>query len=103
MKYLVQTINIGGQQITGPLVGINNLGDVVNIIMQFLIPLAGIALFFVLVAGGYQFLTSQGNAEKIKSAQAKLTTGIIGFVLLIISYLAVKIIAFIFGLGGGII
>jgi len=46
---------------------------------------------------------SHGTAEKVKSAQAKITAGIVGFVLLMLSFLIVKLISFIFGIGSGII
>lgn len=97
-NHLAQQINIGGQAITGPVEGFNTLADVINRVVEFLIPLAGIILLLVLIWGGYDFLMSQGQPEKIKSAQAKITTGIIGFVLLVFSYVIVKLIAKIFGL-----
>lgn len=103
MDLLSQNVNIGGQQIMGPLVGINTVGDLVNRMILFLFPLAGIVLFFVLIWGGYDFLLSQGNPEKIKSARAKITAGLIGFVLLVASYLIVKLITVIFGLQSGIL
>lgn len=99
-NYLAQQINIGGQPIEGPLQGINNLSDIVNRIIELLIPLGGIILLFVLILGGYQYLMSQGQPEKIKAAQAKITTGIIGFILLVFSYIVVNLIAKIFGLSG---
>ncbi len=102
MRYLAQTININGRIITGPLKGINNLSDVINIIVKNLILIAGVILFLILIIGGYGFITSAGNPEKLKSARAKISTGIIGFVLLIVSYLIVKLISVIFGLGEGI-
>lgn len=101
-KLIAQVLNVGGQEIKGPLVGINNVADLVNKVLSVLIPFAGIILLLVLIWGGYDFMMSQGNPEKIKSAQAKITTGIIGFILLAISYLLVRVIAVIFGLGGGI-
>lgn len=118
--YLAQQICIGAkanptpggptltpQCIQGPLPtgpgGINNLSDVVNKVVQFLIPLSVIVLLIVFILGGYDYMMSQGNPEKIKSAQAKITTGIIGFILLLISYLLVRLISLIFGLGGGIL
>ncbi len=103
-NYLAQQVTIGGQTIKGPVVGINNLGDLVSrVVNVFLIPLAAIILFIVLLWGGISFITSRGNPEKVKSAKAKLTTGIIGFVLLILSYLIVKLISVsIFGLGKGL-
>lgn len=98
-KLLVQNINISGTQIKGPLdPNIKNLGDLISRMLSFIIPLAGIVLLFVLIWGGFDYMMSQGNPEKIKSAQGKITTGIIGFFLLIGSYLIVKVIAGIFGL-----
>ena len=106
-KYLAQKVCIGGQCVEGPLPtcpgGINTVGDLVNRIVQFLIPLAAVILLLVFIWGGYDFMMSQGNPEKVKSAQAKLTTGIIGLVLLLMAYALVRLISSIFGLGGGII
>jgi hypothetical protein len=100
---LLAQLSIGGQKIDSPLVGINNIGDLVNRIMTFLIPIAGIILFLVIIWGGYDFMMSGGAPEKVKSGRAKITTGIIGFILLVLSYFFAKLIGTIFGLGGGIL
>jgi len=71
--------------------------------VKFLIPLAGIILLMVMIWGGYDYMMSRGQPEKIKSAQAKITTGIIGFALLVFSYIIAKLVATIFGLGQGIL
>lgn len=107
IRYLAQSIEINGQRIDGPLKSpsgapIEKLSDVVNIVLAFLYPLAGILLFFYLVRGGFDFLTSGGNEEKVKSGKAKITSALIGFILLVVSYLIVRLIAYVFGLGGGI-
>jgi len=101
--YLAQLIKVGGYTIQGPLTTINTLGDLVNRLVDFLIPVAGIILLLVLIWGGYDYLMSRGQPEKIKSAQAKITTGIVGFILLIASYIIVKLIAKIFGFDTGIL
>lgn len=105
-NFLAQNLRIGPpgsqQQITGPLQGINTISDVVNKLTQFIIPFAGVILFFIIVWGGYSFILSRGDPEKLKAAKAKLTAGVVGFVLLIVSYLVTKLIASIFGLGEGI-
>lgn len=103
MKLLAQKVGIGNQQIEGPLQGINNIGDLMSKVLLFLFPFAGLILFFVLVWGGYDFITSQGSPEKIKGAWAKIYAGIIGFALLVFSMLFVRFIAFIFGLDTGIL
>lgn len=101
-KLLAQGIEINGQQIQGPLSSdINNLGDLINKVVTFLIPLASIILLLIFIWGGYDFMMSQGQPDKVKSAQAKITTGIIGFVLLILAFIITKILAFIFGLDTG--
>lgn len=102
MRYLSQTININGRIIQGPLQGINTISDVINKILPNLILIAGIILFIILILGGFGFISSAGNPEKLKTARARITTGLIGFVLLIVSYLFVKLISIIFGLGQGI-
>lgn len=99
---LAQSFNLGNQTIEGPLKNINTLGDLVSMVLKLIVPLAAVVLLFVLIWGGYDYMMSQGNAEKIKSAQGKITTGLIGFILLIVSFLIVRLIAAIFGLGSGI-
>ena len=102
-QYLSQSLNFGNQTIQGPLdPSVDSLGKVITKVLGFIMPMAGIVLLFVLISGGYDYMMSQGNADKIKSAQAKITSGIIGFILLIVSFLITRIIAVIFGLGGGI-
>ncbi|MCX7955549.1 MAG: hypothetical protein N2593_00335 [Patescibacteria group bacterium] len=56
-------------------------------------------LFIMFVFGGFQYLTSFGNADKIKKAQATLKYALIGFILFVSSYLILKIIDILF-LGG---
>lgn len=102
-RLLAQDISIDGQTIKGPLIGFNTLGELVNTVIQFLIPLSAVILLFVLIWGGYEFLMSRGEPGKVKSAQAKITSGIIGFVIIILAYSITKLLAFIFNLGDGIL
>jgi len=100
---LAQEMMISGTPITGPLVGYNTIGDVVNNVVPFVMSIAGIVLFFILMWGGYDYLMSQGAPEKVKSANAKITAGVIGFVLLVLSFLITRVITYVFGIGGGAI
>jgi hypothetical protein len=56
-------------------------------------------LFIMIVIGAFQYLTSLGNAEKIKKAQGTIRMALIGFGLFVGSYLILKIIDVLF-LGG---
>ncbi len=99
-----QSININGQPIQGPLSsGFTNIASVVNALVVFIIPVASLILLFVLIFGGYSYMMSQGNPEKIKSAQGMITSALIGFALLVFSYLIIKLITTIFGINVGIL
>ena len=98
-----QNISISGMPIKGPLVGYNNIADIVNNVVPFIMTLAGIILFFVLMWGGLDYVQSQGQPEKLKSANAKITAGVIGFVLLVLSFLITRVLSYIFGIGQGIV
>jgi hypothetical protein len=106
--YFAQCIKIAGEEICGPLPTSASAGGCdkftvacfVNKLIGFIFPISGILLFFFLVWGGFTLLTSAGNPEKLKSAQGKMTAAIIGFILLVSSYLIVKLVAKIFGLTG---
>ena len=101
-----QELQIGedGPTIQGPLKGpggtdIDSLGSVISIILPVVIVTAGIILFFVLVTGGITIMTSAGNPEKLKKAGAQITSSLVGFVLLALSYVLIKFVTRIFGLG----
>lgn len=104
-KFIAQGLIIGptGSQvhISGPTT-ISTLGDLINKLMTFLMPLAAVILFFILMWGGYDYLMSSGEAEKLQSGKNKITAGLIGFILLVLSYFFAKFFGSIFGLGGGL-
>jgi len=104
MLYLAQKIQIDGQSISSPLPdNLNNLGSIISRIVNFfLIPIAGVILLLIFIWAGYDFMMSEGSPEKIKSAQAKITTGVIGIILLVSSFLIVRVIEMIFGIRSGI-
>ncbi|OGK56931.1 hypothetical protein A3J15_00880 [Candidatus Roizmanbacteria bacterium RIFCSPLOWO2_02_FULL_38_10] len=97
----------GPFEIEGPLVGpngtpINTIADVIGIVLKFLIPFAGILLFVFMVWGGFTFLTSQGEPEKIATGKKRITYAIFGFVLLVFAFLLVSLVTRILGIGIGI-
>jgi uncharacterized membrane protein len=56
-------------------------------------------LFIMLIVGGFNYLTSLGNTEKVKKAQGTIKFAIIGFALFLLSYLILWTIDVLF-LGG---
>lgn len=100
---LAQQIIIDNQIIVGPLdPDLKTIGDVVSKVTAFLIPIGAVILLFVLILGGYEFMLSQGSPDKVKAARDKITTGIIGLVIMVFAYTITQLIAYIFDLDGGL-
>lgn len=101
---LAQCVTVSGQKICGPAkqfsgAAISTPADLVNQIMPFVYGFSLVVLLFVFIWGGFDLMTSRGNPEKIKSARAKITSGIVGVVLLAVAFLVVQFVSKIFGLG----
>ena len=62
-------------------------------IVQGILALSGVALFVMLVIGGYNFLLSGGDQKKLETARSTITTAILGLVIMVIAYLIIKTIA----------
>ena len=54
---------------------------------------AGIALFIMVIIGGFKWATAGENPEKAAAARKTLTAAIIGLVLVVLSYLILVVIA----------
>lgn len=55
--------------------------------------LTGVALFVMLVIGGYNFLLSGGDQKKLEAARGTLTNAVIGLVVIVAAYLIIKIVS----------
>ncbi len=105
MRYLAQDFDFsfgsGSQTISGPLDdSITDLPSLVGVIVSYAIPIASGILLIVCFWGGYEYLMSGGQADKIKAGSAKITWGLIGFFLLVFSYTLAWVVGNIFGLQG---
>ena len=54
--------------------------------------IAGVVLFLILVVGGFQFMMSGGNPKQMEQAKNTLTYAIIGVVIIVASFLIIKLI-----------
>jgi hypothetical protein len=77
----------------------NTLGDVISNLLNYVYPLAGLILFGMLLMGGFDLLTSAGNPEKVKAGQGKITSALIGFLIIFLSYWIIQILQIILGMG----
>ena len=82
---------------------ITDLSSLFNTMITIALPLAMLIFFCVTIYAGFILLTSEGSADKIKQAQGIFKSSIIGLILLLVAFLIVRIVATIFGFGGGIL
>lgn len=61
-------------------------------IVNLCLSLAGVAAIAVVVYGGYLWMTSLGNEEKISRARATLGSGAIGLAIIFASYIIARFI-----------
>ncbi len=76
----------------------SSLGDIISSLLPYILVIAGLTLFIFLIIGGFGLLTSAGNPEKMKAAQGKITSAVIGFVIIFISYWLIRILEIVFGI-----
>ncbi len=91
---IAQVINLpGGEVITGPLdpAKFTNLASLVNNSLTFVFAIAGILLLLYLIWGGFDYLTSMGDPKKAEAANKKLTSAIIGIIIIFISYWVIQL------------
>jgi hypothetical protein len=73
-------------------------GAVVGAFVGTIFPLAGMLLLLYLIYGGYNYLLSGGDPKKTAKAQGIITTAILGFVIVFVSFWIVQIIGRILGI-----
>jgi len=88
-------VTIGGQTLEDKF---PNIGSLLSQLLPYVLILAGLTLFILLIIGGFGLLTSGGSPEKMKASQGKITSAVIGFVIIFISYWLVKILEIVLGI-----
>ena len=69
-----------------------NLSLIVAWFYYFIVGIAGLAAFVMLVWGGFQYLTSAGNPTAISDAKDKIKSALLGLLLILTSWLILQVI-----------
>ena len=62
--------------------------------------LAGFALLIMLIRGGVGYITAQGDPKAVASARATLTWAVVGFLVVLASYLIISLLVGFFNVPG---
>jgi len=71
-------------QLTTSTNGSPTVGGILDSALKILFPIAGVVCVIFLIIGGYMWMTSTGDPEKIKKAQSTLTWALIGLVFIML-------------------
>jgi hypothetical protein len=74
------------------------VGGIFSKLLTYALPIAGILMLFMILAGGYSLILSGGDPEKIKAGSKKVLYGVVGFFLVFAGWWAIKLIQLIFGI-----
>ncbi|OGK63087.1 hypothetical protein A2334_00425 [Candidatus Roizmanbacteria bacterium RIFOXYB2_FULL_38_10] len=94
---MVYAINFADKTVN-PIAGISNLGSIINVLTPILMVGAGLVFLVMLVIGAFTWITSGGTPENMKKAQGILTSAAIGLVIVLCSYLIVKLLGYVFNI-----
>lgn len=81
-----------GTGLTGP-AGETTLGGLITSIVSILLVVAGAIAVVFLIIGGYQYVTSRGNEEASEAAKKTISSAIVGLVVIIMSFVVIRIVA----------
>lgn len=76
---------------------IADLGTVFGNVVKSILGFAGIALFILLLVGGFKYITSGGDPKALEGAQKTITYAIAGLIVIILSFLILVLISTITG------
>lgn len=62
-------------------------------IIRAVVSLGAVALFVMLLAGGFNFLFSAGDQKKLEAARGTVTQAIVGIAVMTLAYLIIKTIS----------
>jgi hypothetical protein len=98
-QYSTKKNNVAQSLSAGAITWIFNgsLTDIINRILPVFYGIVGIALFALLLYGGFTWLTSAGDPDKVRKATDTMFNAVIGVAIVMFAYLATRIIGGLFG------
>ena len=74
-----------------------SFGDLVGLAISFVLIVASVAFFFMLVLGGIKWITSGGDKGKTEAARNQITAGLVGLVIVFAAWAILTLVESFFG------
>lgn len=75
----------------------SDLEGIFSNVVTYLLGIAGIVLFILLIISGFKFVTSGGDPKALEGAKKTLTSAIAGLLIILLSYIVLLLISKITG------
>lgn len=72
--------------------GSDTLWDNINVIINAIIGVLGLVCVVIMIIGGVQYMTSSGDAGKVKKAKDTILYGLIGLVICVLAFAIVNFV-----------
>ncbi len=72
-------------------------GAIVTRLLAFLLPMAGLVLFVMLIWGGFEVLAGSATKKTVDAGKQRIGAAVVGFILLFVAYWLFQILETIFG------
>lgn len=83
----------------------NDIVDIVRAIIQFILVVAFVLAFIMLLIGGIRWITAGGDEKAVASARNMITAALIGLVIVLVAFALIKLVETFFGvsiISGGV-
>ena len=98
MKNIALANPFSGLNVPGSAVDKTTLGTFISGLLPYVYSFAGLALLVYLSLGGIGLMLSRGDPKAIEMAKAKITTALIGFIIIILAYAISKLVGLVLGI-----
>ena len=72
--------------------GTGGVGLIISALLPYIYTAAGLLLLVTLIWGGITLMTASGDQNKMKEGYGKITAGLIGFIIVFVSYFVAQIL-----------
>ncbi|MBI2633181.1 MAG: hypothetical protein HYW78_02200 [Parcubacteria group bacterium] len=87
LVFAAPALENGLTNVTSPAgLGKKDLTDVIGNVIKIALSFMGVITVLLMIAGGFIWMTSGGAEEKIKKAKKLMVAGVIGLIIVIVSY-----------------
>lgn len=91
---MVYALNLANPAVN-PISRISTVSTLINVVVPLLMTVGGFIFLVMLLIGAFTYLTSAGQQEQLKKAQQTLSFAVLGLVIIIASFIIVKVIGII--------